>query len=357
MKTSFPFLTALVLPLAGALGAHAAVNPAIVSADARWLVYADLNSLRQTTLGKELINSGRRIPFVIGAADVGVNWQKLLETIGSATAYGTTISPDLNEIDGTLIIEGKPELRTIAESLLLLANLINPKDVIELTDLPFPAYAIKEQKRPQPKKAEAKDGAEPKDNKPVPPKVVRAVEPKEIVIAFPSESIVIISKARPQILKARDVFKGTMPSLAKSPSPPVAKFIKNSEGAYFFTASSVSAEKLFKKTATQSRILQLTEAGAMALGERGENIFIHGDLVAGSAQMGEKLMKILQGVTAMLSLAETNDKALTDFLSSASVNRNGDTVSLDLTYSSARLATMVQRLQQKSGPVERAGAR
>jgi len=108
------------------------VNPAIVSADARWLVYADLNSIRQTTVGKELVESSRRIQFTVRPGNVGIDWQKLLETIGSATAYGATISPDLNEVDGTLIVEGKPELRMIAEGLLLLANLINPKEVIEL---------------------------------------------------------------------------------------------------------------------------------------------------------------------------------------------------------------------------------
>jgi hypothetical protein len=66
-------------------------------------------------------------------------------------------------------------------------------------------------------------------------------------------------------------------------------------------------------------------------------------------------MKILQGLTAMMSLAETTDKQLADFLNSAAVERKGDTVTLDLAYSSARLAQMIKNLQQQPAkPGERA---
>ena len=46
----------------------------------------------------------------------------------------------------------------------------------------------------------------------------------------------------------------------------------------------------------------------------GENTFAHTEMIASSDQMAEKLLKILQGMTAMMSLAETNDKQLADFL-------------------------------------------
>jgi hypothetical protein len=353
MNKRFILLTALALPLAPLFNARAAVNPAIVSADARWLVYADLNSLRQSPIGKELIVMGQKMQVNTDVGNVGVDWQKLLETIGSATAYGTNISPDPKDIDGTLVIEGKPELRKIAESLLLQANIANPNEVVEITDLPFPAYMIKEQKRPAPKaKVETKEGTEANENKPVAPKKLRSTEPMEVVIAFPPEPILIVSKSKAQIVKARDVFKGSAPSLAKTPSAPLAKFVGSSQGAYLFTASTVPTETLIPENAPQARILKMANAGSIALGERGENIVAHADLVASSDQMGEKLLKILQGLTAMLSLAETNDKELANFLNSAAVSRNGNTVSLELSYSSARLATMAKSLQQ-TGPSER----
>lgn len=354
MNKRFLLLSALALPLAPLFNAHAAVNPAIVSADARWVVYADLNSLRQSPIGKELIGIGQQVKVDTDVGNVGLDWQKLLETIGSATAYGSNISPDPKDIDGALLVEGKPELRKIAESLLLQANIAHPDQFVEITDLPFPAYMIKESKRPAPKKAEtpAPEGAEPKE-KAVAPKKLRSTEPMEVVIAFPPEPIVIVSKSKAQILKARDVFKGSAPSLAKTPSSPLAKFIPGSEGSYLFTASTVPTEGFIPENAPQARILRMANAGSISLGERGENVVARAQLVASSDQMGEKLMKIVQGMTAMLSLAETSDKALSDFLNSASVTRTGNTVALDLSYSSARLASMVKSLQQKSGPSDR----
>jgi hypothetical protein len=91
------------------------------------------------------------------------------------------------------------------------------------------------------------------------------------------------------------------------------------------------------------------------LGERGPDTFAHAELLASSDRNAEKLMKILQGMAAVLSLAETNDKQLADFLNSTTVTRDKDTVSLNLAYSSARLLQMTQALQvQHEGrPVNR----
>ncbi len=349
MKKHLFFLAALALPLVPA--AHATINPAIVSADAKWLVYADLNALRAGAIGKELIAMGEKAQLDTGNGKVGVDWQKLLATIGSATAYGANISPDPKQIDGTLIVQGTADLRKIAESVLIQANLAHPENVAEVKDLPFPAYALKDSKpSPKPKDAPApaEDSAEAKGKsaEASAATTVKHSPPVEVIIAFPPEQIVIVSKSKPQILKARDVFRGSAPSLAKSLSSPLGRFVEASNGAYLFAASTVPAEKFFPHDGPQARIVKMADAGSLALGERGENTFAHSEMIASSDEMAEKLMKILQGMTAMMSLAETSDKQLAEFLNSAAVNRNGDTVSLDLQYSSTRLAAMIKSLQQ-----------
>ena len=336
MKKPFLLLAALAVPLLSATRVSATVNPAIVSADAKWVIYADLNALRGSAIGKELITMAEKAQFDTGNGKLGVDWQKLLATIGSATAYGANISPDPKQIDGTLVVQGTADLRKIAESFLIQANLANPKAVAELTDLPFPAYQF----------MNAEKGA---------------TERQELVIAFPPEPIVVISKSKPQILKACEVFRGKAPSLAKASGSPLGKFVQGSEGAYLFAASSVPADSFLPKNGEgpEARIFKMTSAGSLALGERGESTFTHAELVAASDQMAVKLMKILEGMTAMMSLAETSDKQLAEFLSSAAVNRNGDVVTLDLAYSSARLATMVKSLQQtqQSSSSDRSGPR
>jgi hypothetical protein len=342
MKTHLRFLAALLLPLVPAT--RATVNPAIVSADAQWLIYADLNALRAGAIGKELIAMGEKAQLDTAGGKIGVDWQKLLATMGSATAYGANITPDPKQIDGTLVVQGTADLRKIAESLLIQTNLAHPENVVEVTDLGFPAYAVKDHK-PAAKNAAGKND-----------KAMDQAETLEVIIAFPPEPIVIVSKSKPQILKAREVFRGSAPSLARANST-LAKFVAGADGAYLFAASAVPGEKFFPEDGPQTRIVKMAKAGSLAIGERGENAFAHSELVASSDQMAEKLMKILQGMTAMMSLAETNDKQLAEFLNSAAVNRTDDVVSLDLTYSSARLATMIKSLQsqRQNGPADRGG--
>ena len=359
MKIPFHLFGAIALPLLVASPAVATVNPAVVSADAKWLIYADLNALRAGAIGKELIALGEKAQLDTGGGKIGVDWQKLLATVGSATAYGTNISPEPQQIDGTLLVQGTADLRKIAESVLIQANLAHPENVAELTDLPFPAYALKHATaKAKASSAASEDVPETKDVKSAPDtKGAKKFDDLEVFIAFPPEPIVIVSKSKPQILKARDVFRGTVPSLAKTPASPLAKFVQASEGAYLFAASTVPAEKFFSEEGPQARIVKMANAGSLALGERGENTFAHSELIASSDQMAEKLMKILQGMTAMMSLAETSDKQLAEFLNSAAVNRQGDAVTLDLAYSSARLATMIKSLQQRSGSPDRVAPR
>lgn len=347
MKKSLLILTTLALPLWPAMQASAAVNPAVVPADARWIAHVDLNALRAGAIGKELLALVEKAQFNTQMGNVGIDGQKVLATIGTATAYGTNISSDPKQIDGTLVIEGTADLRKIAESLLLQANIADPKQVVELTDLGFPAYAIRSKTKPL---NQSKDGADSATTKPV--------ETMEVVIAFPPEPMVLVSKSRAQILKAREVIKGGVPSVAKTAGAPLAKFMSGSKEAYIFAASTVPAEQFLpKEDAPQARILKMTEAGSLALGERGENVFAHSDLLANSGQMAEKLMKILQGMAAMLSLAETNDKALSAFINSVGVNREGNTVTLDLSYPSSNLAAMVKSLAQKEeSPAARGAA-
>jgi hypothetical protein len=348
MKKYLLRFTAPLLTLWAAVGLDAAINPAVVPAEARWVVFADLDALRTSAIGKELIALAEKGKVDTGAGKVGIDWQKLLATIGSATAYGTNLSPDAKDIDGALVIEGTADLRKIAESILIQMNLADPKVVEELSALPFPAYLIKESKAKAPPTTATENGS-PKA------KASAAAAPLEVIVAFPPEPIIIVSKSKAQVLKARDVFRGAAPSVASAANAPLKKFAGSAKGAYLFAASTVPAGTLFPEDGPQGRILKMANSGSLALGERGENVFAHSELVASSSQMGEKLMKILQGLTAMLSLAETNDKQLAEFLDSAVVNRSGDTVTLDLAYSSARLAQMIKQLQQ--APQARVGER
>jgi hypothetical protein len=323
MKLNFLRSATLTLPFLASGILQAAYNPAAVGADARWVIYADLNALRASAIGKELVATVEKAQAEATGGMVGIDVPKLLMTVGSVTAYGTNLASKAAAIDGTLIAQGTADLRKIAESLMLQGTLAQPDVFSEVKDLPFPAYAIDDPK-------------------------AKAGDRMQLIVAFPPEPIVLVSKSKAQLLKARDVFRGTSPSLQKTPDSPLNKLATRAGHAFLFAATVVPTEPVFPKNAPQARILQLASSGAISFGERGTDTFAHAELLASSDDNAERLMKILQGMASMISLAETSDRQLTEFLNSTSVARDKDTVTLDLSYSSTRLAQMVQNVQAQA---------
>lgn len=302
--------------------AQAAYNPGIVAADARWVVYADFNSLRESTLGKELVAALSQAQSQATGGVVGLDVPKLLMTVGSLTAYGTNLTGDPATLDGALIAEGTADLRKIAESLLLQGTIAQAEVFSEVTDLPFPAYAIADPKAP-------------------------AGQQTKLVIAFPPEPIVLVGKSKAQLIKAREVFRGKSPSLAKASGNPFAKLSGLSDGAYLFAATVVPGDPIFPEKSPQTRLLQLTNSGAAAIGERGDDTFARVELLATSEANAKKLMTILEGMTAMFSMAETNNNQLGEFLKSTAVTQDKDRVALRLAYPTARLLQMSQGLRSQ----------
>ena len=294
--------------------AYAAFNPKHVAADAKWVVFLDFNELRDSALGKELMETvQKQMPAEFAKADLRMNWEKLLTTIGSVTAYGANFAPDPKMIDGTLIAQGAPELRKIAEALVLQATITSPKDVTEVTGLPFDAYAL---------------GA-------------------EVFVGFPKEPIVIVSKSKTQLVKAHDVFRGTVPSLAANASSPLRRMVNATERSYLVAASLIPTEnKAFMEDGPQARIAQLLESGSLSIGENGPRTFANLQLNANNDDNAVKVGKIVEGMVAMLSLAETNDRNLAEFIRSANVQRKDRTVAVDLAYATDRLTQMIKSLQQ-----------
>jgi hypothetical protein len=310
--------------------AKGAYNPGVVAADARWVVFADFETLRSSSLGKELVSSIAAVQSQATGGIIGLDVAKVLTTVGSLTAYGTNLLKDPAAIDGALVAQGTADLRKIVESVMLQGTLAQPDVFSEVTDLPFPAYAISDPKAPDATKM-------------------------QVIVAFPPEPIVLVSKSKAQLVKARDVVRGAAPSLAKGGARELRSLDAKTTGAYLFAASVVPTEPIFPQNAPQARVLQLARSGAIVVGETGPDLFAHAELLASSDQNAEKLMKILQGMTAMLSLAETNDQHLGEFLNASTVTREKEAVTLHIAYPTARLAQMTQALRTsiEAKPVNR----
>jgi hypothetical protein len=309
--------------------ARAAFDPAVAGADSQWVIYADMNALRTSTLGKELVAQAEKAQAGATDAKFHVDVQKLLATIGTVTAYGSNFDKSPERVNGTLVLQGTADMRKIAQGLLAGFTLSAPDNVSELKTLPLEAYAISGGA-----KSAAMGGTDDAG--------------KRIVIAFPPEGMILVSKSEAQLLRAREVFRGQSPSLAQNPSSPLTGLVGHSEGAFLLAAAVIpSGDRVLQGSGPNARFLQMARSGSLSVGEIGDKTFAHLRLVANSPEMADKLGKIVDGMTAMMSLAESSDHALNDFLQSAAVSRDENTVTLNLSYSSARLVEMIRSIEQE----------
>jgi hypothetical protein len=354
----FPRLLGLcALPLLPFTAAFAAPNPAIVASDAKWVVYADFNVLRNSVLGKELIATFEK-QMTGTDAPIIPNLPKILTTIGSATAYGSNFSEKAEEMDGTLVVQGTSDLRKIADGLLAAQTVAEPAHFVDLTsEYGFSAYGIKAGP-PPPARPPVKSGAnadkEGETSTPAPKKAAAPHDPNkiELIVAFPTkpDNIIIVSRAKAQINRARELALGNGASLAKNNAAALKRFFATADDAYLFAATLKPDNNSFPDDGTQGRILKMANSGSVAIGEHAAEAYAHLEMIAASDAMADKLMKIVQGLAATVSLMETNDRQLGEFLNAASVTRDGDKVILNLSYPSARLIQMANNFHTGSQP-------
>ena len=322
MKNLTLHFAALGLSFLALSPARAAFNPAVVAADAQWVVFLDVNDLRASALGQQLIDAAQKqVQIGLANSDIHFDFQKTLATIESATAYGANFSSNPKMLDGTLLIRGTAELRKIAVGLAAQATVTTPAQVTELQDLPFEAYLVGGQ----------------------------------AIVGFPPEPVILVSKSKPQLLKALAVFRGTSPSLAQAPSSPLRALLPAAGHSYLVAASLAPTEKWAQVDGPQTRMLQLVSSGSLTLGEDGPRITAHVRLGASSDDMADKLLKIVQGLTAIAALTETNDKQLSEFLQSAVVEKQDRTVTVRLAYATDRIVQMIQNTQSPAKTAATAG--
>lgn len=320
MKTLFRlsgtlFLLALVLPI------RASLDPATIPTDVRWVVHADLNAIRNSTLGKQIITQIEMMQRDATQGMIGIDIEKVLNTIGSVTAYGANFSKEPHLLDGTLVARGTADLRKIAEALILQATITQPQAFSEVKDLGFPAYAIN---GGQAQKAGAK---------------------MELIVAFPPEGFVIVGRSRAHLQRAYDFARGRGPAGARGGNTSVRNLLKNSENAYLFIASDIPPDDFFTDDGPHARILKMAKSGSFVLGELGTETFAQLELQAVDDDTAEKLLKILQGMTALLSMAEATDRGVGEFLNATIASRSGNAVAVSMSYASERLTKMIEAIK------------
>ena len=328
MNTLTLKLAALGSPLLAlaAMPASAEFDPGAVPAEAQWVFYLDMGALRSSALGAELMALVPALDLDSEELPVKVNLPKVIESIGSATAYGTSFSKDPKDLDGALVLRGTEDLRKIVQAFLIASATNDDANaevkVTEVADLGYEAYALE----------------------------------KDLIVGLPPGNAILVSKSRESLTAARALLTGNKGSLARDKSAPLARLIPKSAQTYLLAASTIPRDHgLLPQNGPQARILQMASAASVTIGEDGAMTTARIQIEATSDDMADKLIKILQGFVAMLSFAETDDQALAAFLRSVTVEKSGNGAMLNLAYPTDRLVQMLKTIQQEQTAKHTAG--
>jgi hypothetical protein len=312
MKT----LTAIALAAATAAANPLAANDIrteSVSAEAKWLLHLNLDTFRETSIGKYLFES-----FVKPRADetpmgFRIKTEDIYEGVHAITAYGNTYQVDTDAI-GVLLIRMEENLKSIFEAALIqqeAAGGENP-DIRTVQADPYSVYT----------------------------------KGDELFAAILPQDVVVISKSLDQLVSAVDVVEDRAPGLDESDSD--FSGMTRAGGTFFFLAT---AEGFNQSGAIppQARVLQMAEAARLALGEGPDDLFLNLTLMAQNEKVRDQLAKIIQGLLALVSLTQIDNQDLAELALNTEVVSQGREVTVALNYPVEQVLQLVKARTENSG--------
>lgn len=271
-----------------------------ISADAKWLVHLDVESLRGSTFGSTLIKFAMAEMGDDVKGQLPIDVQAVLQQTGSVTVYGKDFQPGKHGTDmkGVLIWQGSKDIESIVSGLLIQqaeAAKAGQGKVKALTEGPNPTYEVM---------------------------------PNLFVSVRPGQAIVVSPKAEEideacRVLEGKGSSLGEQSAFSDYPTLP---------GGFFFVAV---AEGFARDLGLppQAQVLKLAEGGRIGLGESADKLQLSVSLKAQTTENAVQIQQVVQGLVALASLADVDEPELVkakEWLRGAKVNAADKVVSLDI---------------------------
>lgn len=274
-----------------------------VAADAKWLLHLDLQNLRRTQVGEFLTKNLLEKASGELKDKIGIDVGALVQKISHVTAYGTEFAKN-PEKNGVLMVQMDAEAQKILEGVLAAQLLADSKGAV-----------TKEQQ-----------GAS----------ALYSVH-NEIFLSLEPNHLAILGKSANQIDKAKSVLAGKSPSLKNSdafsdfpPAPDAFFFLAVAEG--FNDAAAVPP---------QAQVLKMAEGGQLVIGEQTEKLFLSLALKSKTAEVTEQIQQVFEGIRAMVSLGQAENKDLQELVKSIKVAAKNKIVTVNAEFPVAPLLKKV----------------
>jgi hypothetical protein len=293
----------LILPLA--LNAMSSpLQKEQVTADAKWVLHLDVDALRSTSLGDFVINQvlAAKLGSLTREFDFDLDWKK----VASLTAYGTGYESEPG-VNGVLLVNTVLDLQKVLDDAIAkTAQETNNKSasIQKTSNGEVTTYSLKD----------------------------------HLFVSFKTGRPVIVSKALNSIQKADEVLAGKSPNLASTktfsefPASQTPFFFMGAVNAFKPNPEPAEGSHDGDSMNPKAKILKLADGGRVVLGEDSNQLFLDLSLKAKSTEVVTQMQQVIQGMIALASLSQPDNKDLQALAQSAKVSSVGNIVTLKLGY-------------------------
>lgn len=269
-----------------------------IPADAKWLLHWDLEKYRSTQVGqffeRELLSKKLEKP----RADLkqyfsfDLEWEKYT----SLTAYGTDFEPK-DGTNGVLIVKTDPATaETVEKAFTKQADYAKSYGgpVEQIVSGPYGIYSIN----------------------------------KNAFASVQKEGRIVLGKSIAQVKKGIEILQGKRANLAVSPA--LSGFPGGESDFFLIALAEGFGERI--PLPPNAKILQTTEGLRAVLREKKDKLSLNLTLKAKSADTCKQMQQVVQGMIALVSLSQQENKDLMLLAQSAAVTADDRFVSLGLDY-------------------------
>jgi hypothetical protein len=323
-KLIVPFLAAATF--APGLSASG-VNEQIVPSDVEWLLHIDADTLRATRAGSKLIGEFQALNPLKNNPEIPIDPTLIINGLRGLTAFGSVPDFQAGEAptDAVVVIEGTEELMQVFRGLIAGVQLEQPEMLATLQ---------------------------------VGDQVIYQMQGEAISGLFLNDSQIAVGKSLAALENFLDVTSGGREHLSLSARFPSFKTGVNSG---FFVGAVVEGVDGLQNLPAQARILQLTRAVSVQLGEIGDDLRLEAGLKTADPQTATQVKQVLEGIIALTAITQTGLPEVSALIQSARVGLQDTTVSLALAYPVEaslgwieQLAAMAGQAMQEEEAVEEA---
>jgi len=316
------FGLACVLILSGMVSA-APLPRERISAEAKWIIHADLVGLRASQLGGYLQTNFLNEHLKEISSSLKFDAGALAEKVASITAYGSGFKkqdPHASLSTGVLLIQTDAETQKIVEGALaaqLLAVTNGP--VKKLQVQPYPLYAV---------------GTD----------LYGAIHPT---------GIILVGKSRERIDEAAQVLGGKLPSLKDRKE--FADFPVSAD-SYFFLGIAADFNEL-ADIPPEARVLQMADGVRLTLGEKSESLVAELALKSKSTEVVNQIQQVLQGIVALFSLGQPENQDIMELVRNTKVTTLDQFVAVGVKFPVAKALTLIGQMNAPDAPAPKKPAK